>query len=225
MRIPGRGLLVAVTGTDGAGKTSVTRSVVHELRALSHDVALNDRWDIVGNPAGYPTARFLADDIALIRSCVTDMSPLSRLLFLVWTMHLSLADGVGKADNAVLVADSYWMKHAASEVVYGLDRNWARSLCDGLPRADVVVYLRVSPELAWQRIGSSANAYECGMDSGCSREAFLRHQHAIQEVLEDWARADGWLVVDADEPLATVRDRVVRVLEGAIPVSGGVSRG
>lgn len=221
----GQRLLVAVTGTDGAGKTSITRSVFHELRTLSHGVALNDRWDIVGNPAAYPTASFLADDIPLLRNCITDMSPMSRLLFLLWTMHLSLADHVAEGENTVRLTDSYWMKHAASEVVYGLDKNWTRSVCNGLPRADIVLYLRVSPELAWQRIGSSANAYECGMDSGCSQAAFLRHQRAMQEVLDEWGRAGDWIVIDADQPLAGVHHQVAGALREALAVSGGASRG
>jgi len=225
----GQRLLIAVTGTDGAGKTTITRSVFNELRALSHGIALNDRWDIVGNPVAYPIARFLADDIPLLRNCITDMSPLSRLLFLLWTMHLSLADQVPEADNTVVLTDSYWMKHAASEVVYGLDRNWTSSLCGGLPRPDLVLYLRVSPEVAWRRIGTSANAYECGMDPGCSQAAFLRHQHAMQEVLDEWGRAGGWVAIDADQPLAGVRHQAADVLRGAVgralSVSDGASRG
>jgi dTMP kinase len=222
-------LLIAVTGTDGAGKTTVTRSVVTELRSLSHAVGLNDRWDIVGNPVLYPTARFLIQDIPLLRTCITDMSPRSRLLFLLWTMHLSLADQATEADNTVLLTDSYWMKHAASEVVYGLDSNWTSAVCRGLPRPEIVLYLRVSPELAWQRIGMSANAYECGMDSGCSKAAFLRHQRAMQEVLDEWARAGDWLVIDADQPRPAVRQQVVgavrETLSAAPSMRGGRSHG
>jgi dTMP kinase len=222
--VGGPPLLVAVTGTDGSGKTTVTRNVFNELPALLPGVALNDRWDIVGNPTAYPTARFLADDIPLLRNCITNMSPLSRLLFLLWTMHLSLADRVGEAEN-VLLSDSYWMKHAAVEVVYGLDPDWTSTVCSGLPRADLVLYLRVSPELAWRRIGASVNPYECGMDPSCSEAAFLRHQHAVREVLDDWARAGNWTVVDADEPLAGVHEQVVAALEKAIAVGGGAHRG
>ena len=207
-------LLVAVTGSDGAGKTSITGSVLAELRARSVNLALSDRWDIVGDPIGYPTARFLVEDIPLIRTCLTDMSPLSRLLFLLWTMQMSLADRASAAGGALLV-DSYWMKHAASEVVYGLDANWVRTACGALPRADEVIYLRVPAELAWQRIGPSANAYECGMDRTCSKASFLRHQQAIQAVLDDWAETGGWTVVDAAGPPDQVRDRVREVV-GAV---------
>lgn len=221
----GQPLLVAVTGTDGAGKTTVTRSVFGRLDTSSSGVAISDRWDIVTNAVSYPTARFLPNDVPLLRQCLTDMSPLSRLLFLVWTMNLSIVDRVPGADRSLLVTDSYWMKHAASEVVYGLDRNWVRTVCDGLPTADTVVYLRVSPEVAWRRIGAATNAYECGMDRSCSRQAFLRHQRAMQEVLDEWGRAGNWVVVDADEPLASVCGRVLDTIDSAIGVAGAVEHG
>jgi thymidylate kinase len=187
------------------------------MRALGHPAALNDRWDIVGDAAMYPSAGFLVHDLPLIRASVAQMPSTSRLLFLLWTMHLSLE---GREWDEIVFTDSYWMKHAASEVVYGQDADWVWTVVSALPSADVVVYLRVAPELAWQRIGTAVNAYECGMDFSCSERSFLRHQHAMQEVLDGWARTGGWHVVDAGRPLAEVRREVGELVAAAVARHG-----
>jgi len=208
---------VAVTGADGAGKTSLTTSVVAALRARGRVVSRRDRWDVMGHAADFPAARFLPDDIGLLRQCVTEMPAASRLLFLVWTMELALTGRRTEDSNTLILTDSYWMKHAASETVYGLDEAWVLSVCSGLPAATAVVYLRVDPVLAWQRRADSVNAYECGMDPLCSRESFASHQAALRGVLDRWADQLDWHVVDADQPLAEVHRQVEKLVDELAP--------
>jgi thymidylate kinase len=107
------------------------------------------------------------------------------------------------------------MKHAASEVAYGLDRAWVEDVARGLPYPDLVVYLRVTPELVWERKGGRPLPYECGMDLSCSRARFLAHQRKIHGVLDEWAVRYGWSVVDGARPLAAVLDSVVLEAVGA----------
>jgi thymidylate kinase len=200
-------MLIAVVGADGAGKSTVTAAVRARMAAAGYPARVVDRWDIVDNPA-YPTARFLRPDVRDLRSCVALMANPSRFLFLMWASALALSDPY----EGLTFLDGYWMKHAASEVAYGLDPAWVESVAHGLPKPDLTVHLRLSPELAWQRKGGQPYPYECGMDLTRSRPSFLAHQGRIGEVLDGWADRDGWYPVDASQPLETVVSSVVETL-------------
>lgn len=199
-------MLFAVVGTDGAGKSTVTRLAAQALENDGYSVTHVDRWHIVDNPL-YPATRFMRPDVPDTRLCVAEMPNPARFLFLVWSIGMALLGrktAAGDAGGSTGMLDGYWMKHAASEIVYGLDRAWVENVVSALPVPDVTVYLRIEPEAAWERKAGDVVPYECGMDDSCSRASFLRHQHAIQALLDGWAAERGWLRVDAGRPLPEV---------------------
>jgi thymidylate kinase len=216
--VAGDSTVVAIVGADGAGKSTLTALLAERLSGAGIPARRVDRWDVIGDPH-YPTAACLADDTRLARSCAARMSGAPRLLFLLWISVLALTDGENTAPDDVVLLDGYWMKHAASEIVSGTDRAWVEATVSGLPPADVVVYLRVDPEVAWHRKNGKPVPYECGMDLACGHQSFFRHQGAIQGVLDRWAERFGWLVVDADTPPAVQADRLARTITDARAVS------
>lgn len=205
-----RPLVVAVVGADGAGKSTITTALATRLAADGVPVLPIDRWDIVASPH-YPTAACLAPSVGDARSCAARMSSAPRLLFLLWAAALALTDRVDRPADGIVLLDGYWMKHAASEIAYGADPAWVEAVAAGLPPADLVVFLRLDPELAWQRKGGAPLPYECGMDMSRSPESFRRHQSAIQTVLDGWAQRYGWLMVDADQPVPRLTARLADV--------------
>lgn len=210
-------MLISLVGTDGAGKSTVTRRAHALLDHPRRGLRVVDRWDIVDNPA-YPAARFMRPDVADTRLCVAEMPTTSRFLFLMWSIGLALT-GSGAGEGRPVLLDGYWMKHAASETVYGLDRAWVEAVVAGLPRSDLVLQLRLDPAVAWRRKqGRDVVPYECGMDPDCSERSFLAHQHAVLEVLDDWAAREGWTVIDAAAPL----EEVVAAVVAQVPDSGAV---
>ena len=220
-------MLIAVVGTDGAGKSTVARLV---SEALEHDgwpVTHIDRWHIVDNPL-YPAARFMRPDVPDTRLCVAEMPNPTRFLFLVWSIGLALLGRKAAAVHAVTgieMLDGYWMKHAASEIVYGLDGEWVEQVVSALPGADVVVYLRIDPEAAWDRKDGDIVPYECGMDESCSRDRFLAHQHAIQALLDGWAVRRGWTVVDAARGLPEVVADVRQAIHASAAIRASAGQG
>ncbi len=206
-------MLIAIVGADGAGKSTVTAAARVQLEAAGYPARVLDRWDIIANPA-YPTGEFLRDDERLVRSCAARMTGPSRALFLLWASAMALTDERRAApDGEITLLDGYWMKHAASEVASGLDRTWIERVADGLPRPDLTVYLRTTPELAWERKGGDVYPYECGMDLTCAKPSFLAHQRKINATLETWARRYGWVTVDATAPVNMV---VMHALEARL---------
>ncbi len=215
-------MIISVVGTDGAGKSTVTRRAHALLDTPDHPVRLVDRWDIVDNPA-YPATRFMRPDVPDTRLCVAEMPGASRFLFLMWSIGMALTGRrTPTLEGQPVLLDGYWMKHAASESVYGLDRSWVESVVAGLPRSHLVLYLRLDPAVAWRRKrGRDVVPYECGMDPSCSETSFLDHQHAILKVLDHWAERDGWTEIDAAAPLEEVVDRVTAAIVAAVPALGG----
>lgn len=204
-------MIVSLVGSDGAGKSTVTRLVAQRFDDGGMSAERVDRWDIVNNSA-YPATRFMKPDIPDTRLCVAEMPNTTRFLFLMWSISHALLGRVPEAirSDTVMLLDGYWMKHAASEIVYGLDQSWAEGVVSALPVPEQTIYLRLSPERAWERkVGRDVVPYECGMDPECARESFLVHQERLLSVLDGWAERYGWLTVDAEEPLDDVVERVV----------------
>jgi dTMP kinase len=205
-------VIVAIVGPDGAGKSTATRQVTAHLRGRGDTATLVDRWDIVGD-ARYPAARFMQASVAETRRCVAEMPGASRFLFLMWSIGYAL-EARPRVPGAVTVLDGYWMKHAASEAAYGVDREWIESVVAGLPPTDEVVYLRVTPDVAWARKeDGDVVPYECGMDPSCSRASFVAHQTRILDVMDGWAERDGWTVVDASGDRDAARRAIVARLD------------
>ncbi|MBF4619273.1 thymidylate kinase [Clavibacter sp. VKM Ac-2873] len=205
-------MIVAVVGADGAGKSTATRLATELLRDRGDAATTVGRWDIVGDDR-YPAARFMQASVEETRQCVAEMPRASRFLFLMWSMGYAL-EARPPEPGAITVLDGYWMKHAASEIAYGVDREWIESVVAGLPRADTVVYLRVTPDVAWERKkDGEVEPYECGMDPSCSRAAFVAHQTRILTTMDAWAERHGWSVVDGSGDPDASRRAIVACLD------------
>jgi thymidylate kinase len=212
--------VVAIVGADGAGKSSVTRLASERLAAAGHPVRQVDRWDIVGQAEAYPAASLLADDVRQVRACVARMSPSPRFLFLLWASVMALSDRAAGAAGEVLLLDGYWMKHAASEIAYGLDRAWVEAVTAQVPEPDLVIHLRCDPVTTWHRKDGRPLPYECAMDLSCSKAGFLGHQGQICATLDGWARSRGWHAVDASRPLDEVAGTVMAQVSAALLTTG-----
>ncbi|MFD2467912.1 dTMP kinase [Amycolatopsis silviterrae] len=186
-------MLVSMVGADGAGKSTVTKAAAQRLVAAGRPVDRVDRWAIVANPA-------------------------YRFLFLMWSIGMAVqAKPTADRPGQITLLDGCWMKHAACEIVYGLERGWVESVTAGLPRSAAVLYLRADPAVAWERkAGRDVVPCECGMDPGCDRLNFLKHQRKIQQVLDSWAERDHWTVIDAHAPATEVIERVIAGMDTAL---------
>src|SRR5947209_7862187 len=112
-----RGNFITITGTDGSGKSLVTKQLCERLKLLGKSVERLDKWDVY-DLGSHPECRFLKEPLADLRRCISDMRVPARTLFLFWTLHTAVNNPV-RESATVIVLDSYWIKHAASEQLYG----------------------------------------------------------------------------------------------------------
>lgn len=206
-------MIVALAGCDGVGKTTAIRLLLEELARRGRSARLVGRWDIVGNEA-YPATRFIHPDIKDLRECVASMPPLPRFTFLMWTMHMALEPYVQAADASIVIVDGYWMKHAASEIAYGVDEAYVAAITSKLPCADLTLLLDAPLDLLYARKAGDLVPYECGMDPSCSRESFVSHQAMIGATLRRWQAELGWVRIDVTQSREAALAEMAEAISG-----------
>ncbi|WP_298773184.1 hypothetical protein [uncultured Shewanella sp.] len=203
-------MLVALTGPDGTGKSTVSKVIKEEVLKTGRKLETVDRWDIL-NTSNFSQSRFIHSPLKELKECVSEMKGPSRFLFILWTIYSVLED-YDPASPTITFIDSYWMKHAASEIAYGLPESFVENAIELLPKADLTICLDLSPEIAYQRKSTATkidlNAYECGMNSSLSSESFIHHQNKIRNQLQVWSHKHHWRVVEACQSPSNVADSV-----------------
>lgn len=191
-------MLIVVTGIDGSGKSTVTNLLLESLRESGALTRRRDKWDVYDR-ALHPSCKFLHGPLAELRSCISSMPVPSRTLFLFWTMHLTMRQELlANVDYCIL--DSFWYKHAASEIIYGSPPELVEALSRPLPEPDDVFFLDVDPQEAWRRKQAmnfeDIVPYECGMAETPDAASFIAHQTRLRKQMMAWARQHRWRVLD-----------------------------
>jgi thymidylate kinase len=207
-------VLIVVTGTDGSGKTTVTTRLMARLGQDGGVTLRRDKWDIYDH-ASHPSCRFLKGPLDELRSCISAMPVPARTLFLFWSMHMTMRpELLAGADYTIL--DSYWYKHAASELVYGAPPALVQALAAPLTEPDAVFLLDIDPRDAWLRKQArgldDVVPYECGMSERLDADAFTSHQSLLRERLGSYARERRWTVLDATLRTESIVDSIVSAL-------------
>lgn len=199
--------IVSIVGTDGAGKSTLTKALASRSSRTDRPLRRIDRWDIIDS-SEYPASRFITASVDETRAAVAELPGPTRFLFLAWSTAYALL-GQLPDQNSDFLLDGYWMKHGAAEVAYGQRAEWVESVTAVLPRPHLTIFLRVEPEVAWQRKASGDIVpYECAMDPSCSQESFISHQRALLKILDEWAIKYGWIIVDGDQSADAILSEV-----------------
>lgn len=189
-RSPRRGLLVALEGIDGSGKSSVARKLAARWRRQGYRVTVRRE----------PSDRRLgAAALGLARADPWGAAMLFTLDRLLARPDLERAL---RTEDVVLQDRSFY-----STLAYQGHRlpDRERSRLAGLQRGatvppDRVVWLDLAPKLALERVGRRKRAR-----SAVERQRFLtgvRHEYGR------WRRARGWVVVDAARPLPALVEEI-----------------
>lgn len=205
-------MIISIVGTDGSGKSSSARFLSDALRNSEVPVATLDKWDIYDFDK-HPECRFLQSPLPLLRKCISEMPGAGRAMFIFWSIYISMSKA-NFNDETVFVLDGYWMKHFATETVFGVNADWIRTVAEQLPEPDLTILLHVDPHEAYRRKEAINDfvPYEFGLDPEMKKDNFLTHQAKVQNVLLQWAKDRSWVMVNANRPQIEVREDILSIV-------------
>ncbi|CAM6095268.1 unnamed protein product [Calypogeia fissa] len=181
-----RGALIVLEGLDRSGKSSQCKALTTFLRSRGESVQewrFPDRTTEIGRMiSSYLVGTSNLDDNAV------------HLLFSAnrWEKR-ALMEATLQAGTTLLV-DRYSYSGVAFTAAKGLDLEWCKAQDKGLPAADLVLYLDISPEVAAQRGEYGQERYE--------NLEFQKKVALCYQALQD----STWQRVDASQPLDAVQE-------------------
>lgn len=219
------GLLIAVEGTDGSGKTTQAHHLCDWLRERGANVIFTE-W--CSSKLVSKTIK-KGKRLGLLRPYT-----FSTLHATDFAHRLEAEIRPALAKGTIVVADRYLYTALARDVARGLPADWVRTLYSFAQPPHLTFYFRVTGEIALSRILTSRKPkyYEAGMDLGLHEdlyESFRRFHARVTDAYDGIARRDHLVTVRADLPVGEQKVIVRRAVEkllkehgfAAMPPKGG----
>ena len=157
-------MLVAIEGTDAAGKNTQTRLLAERIRAMGREVAVYSfpRYD---TPIGQTIKRILTDALTIDHTDTMTHASDDAARILQSLMTADKADAtediaVQLNEGTVVICDRWIPSAICYGAADGLDREWLRRINFPLPDASLSVFIDVSPEEALRRRPEARDRYE-----------------------------------------------------------------
>ncbi len=140
-----RGLLVAIEGIDGAGKTTLAKGIVYSLRTrgLQADYTMEPTRELIGN---------------LIRSLPEEYRDgrIEALLYAADRLYHYQTYIKPRLENGIIVVvDRYIHSSIAYQGALGAPIDWIKTLNNQVKYPDIAFYVDVSVDVALSRISNS----------------------------------------------------------------------
>ncbi|KAH7296098.1 hypothetical protein KP509_26G008700 [Ceratopteris richardii] len=147
-----RGAFIVLEGLDRSGKSSQCANL---LSFLNKQGIAAEAWRFPDRSTG------IGNMISSYLSSSADLDDRTvHLLFSANRWEKSSLLETKLREGTTLVVDRYSYSGVAFSAAKGLDFNWCKAPDEGLPAADLVLYLNISPEIAAARGGYGAERYE-----------------------------------------------------------------
>ncbi|KAK4332955.1 Thymidylate kinase [Rhodotorula toruloides] len=195
-----RGAFIVFEGLDRSGKSTQVQRLVDALNARgvqTKGARFPDRTLSTGKMIdSYLSQKADLDDRAI------------HLLFSAnrWERASQILEDL--RNGVTVVCDRYAFSGIAFSAIKGLSWNWCRAPDVGLPQPDLVLFLRVSPEVAQQRGGFGQERYETSEVQAKVEKAFTKLGQSVGK--------DVWTEIDADKGVDEVHEEIVRRVEQAL---------
>lgn len=187
-----RGALIVLEGCDRAGKTTQAKKLVDALNQLGRATKLI-KFPERSTPIGQIIDRYLQQRMELDDRSVHLLFSANR-----WELSRYIVEELQEGTN--LVVDRYAYSGVAfSSAKQTMSIEWCKKPDEGLPAADIVLFLNISPEQAKLR--------------GCYGEERYEKQLFQQQVLDNFQqlKTSNWNVVDASQSIGTVHEQLLQL--------------
>lgn len=213
MKSPHNGLLIAVEGMDGSGKSTQAMLLFNWIKALGLPVH-HTEWNsspVVANATrlGKDTKRLKPMTFHLIHAA--DFADR-------WSTQIEPMLEVG----GIVICDRYKFTAMARDGARGVDQETIEDNYTFAPEPDITLYFDIPPEVGYDRIVAgrpSLKFYEAGLDMGWTFDPFESYkilQGKIKEVYDGLVDSERILRVNAMGTVAEVQSRVRRLIEERI---------
>lgn len=206
-----RGLLIALEGPDGAGKTTQRKLLKTWLQSRGQPVVAT-RWG--SSP--------LVKPLINVRKRIRALSPLEYSL-------LHAIDFRHRAETVVLpalwagrtvLADQYLFAGLARDAARGIDLDWLLHAYAPLLWPDLVLYFAMPPQASSRRIAATRQPhfYESGQDVTGIDDPLVSYQRFIDRVVREYenlAAIFKFVKVDAEAAVYRQHQQVRRLVDGA----------
>lgn len=204
--IPRPGILIAVCGLDGSGKTT-------QIRLLEQNIS-RQRTVFCTRPVGdlfrqdstllhFLNERHAADEAAMLVPELTLLSATDRLRHMRSVIMPRLVQG------DVVLCDRYVYSSYAWMIARGLDDvEWISALNRYLPQPDLTIYLDITPETSAVRIESRGDLLRWE-EADVERMSRVRRAYLDQP----WGQHPDYHIMDAERSPDEVNADIVRLVQ------------
>jgi len=184
----GRGMLIAIEGIDGAGKTTNARELFSYLKNLGYPVLL------LKEPSDSIYGR-------KIRGSEKRLPAEEELKLFLLDREIDVKERIIPAieEGKIVIMDRYYYSNIAYQSARGIEAEKIRELNERFaPKPDLVIILDVSPETALERIKvrGKKTAFE-------EKEYLERVRESFLKIADERT-----IVVNAERPLEEVREEI-----------------
>ena len=196
-----RGKFIVFEGIDGSGKSTVSAAI--HAWMLSLDEPVHKTFEPTDGPIGSVIRNVLKHRIVADEKTIGAMFVADRLDHI-----LNNENGMLKYLNrgTHVICDRYYYSSYAYHVPY-LSLDYviqANSVCADLLRPDLVIYLKITPEISMDRIGKNRSSSDLFETKERITQVFNNYEKAIARE----GHSDNVKIIDASKPLEEVINEV-----------------
>jgi dTMP kinase len=206
-----KGLLIAVEGVDGSGKST-------QLQLVNNWLQSNGFATVVTAWASTNTIKPLIKDIKR-KEYIVPPKVFSLLHVADFTERLEKIIIPALQSGLVVLCDRYMYTAIARDTARGLSEQWVRTMYAFAPIPDITIYFSVQPEISFARKTGIPNFYEAGMDRGFDkniRHSFENFQQRVIQTYERLVSSDHLLRIDAETDIFVTYPKVKKIVAHAI---------
>lgn len=211
-----KGILIAVEGMDGSGKSTQAKLLYHWLRAIGLPV-YHTEWNSsnvvrAATKVGKDTKRLKPMTFHLIHAA--DFADR-------WSQQIEPMLEVG----GIVICDRYKFTALARDGARGIESSVIEETYSFAPEPDLTLYFDIPPEVGYDRIVTgrpSLKWYEAGLDMGWTHDPFESYkilQGKIKSIYDNLVKIDRIEKVDALGSVSEVQTRVREIFESKIDLS------
>lgn len=191
-----RGLLVAIEGIDGAGKTTVANKLVEKLKKLGYQA------EYTYEPFSSPFSEALRRYIETYREAEPEIEALAMALDRLFHVKKIIEPLLAK--GYIVVSDRYVYSSYAYQGARGVDLEWIKIINRYAVEPDIAIYLRVPFEVALERTKGREPRWRYFED--------VNRLKKVQEIYEMLSLRGVLIAVDATQGIEKVVDDCLHIV-------------